>query len=39
MQGYKPTGYPAVSPYLLVVSVEQTLAFLNAVFSATVLNK
>lgn len=33
MQGHKPAGWLTVSACLLVVSVEQTLAFLSAVFS------
>ncbi len=34
MDNYKPLGYNAVSPYLLVSSVDRQLAFLLATFAA-----
>ena len=39
MSSYKPAGHNAVSPYLLVASVERQLAFLDAVFGCVELSK
>lgn len=39
MSKYKPTGHNAVSPYLLVSSVNAQLAFLTATFGAQELHK
>ncbi|NIP81580.1 MAG: VOC family protein [Actinobacteria bacterium] len=36
---WKPEGYPAVSPYLVVTGAEETLDFLDAVFGATLLRR
>lgn len=38
MTTYKPTGYTSASPYLLVSDAASTVAFLTAVFGATVLH-
>jgi uncharacterized glyoxalase superfamily protein PhnB len=39
MSLYKPAGHNAVSPYLIVASVKQQLAFLNAAFGSEELYK
>lgn len=36
---WKPEGYPQVSPYLVVIDAEKTMAFLKEVFGATSLRR
>lgn len=37
--GWKPEGYPEVSPYLVVAGAESTIEFLEQLFAATTLRR
>lgn len=39
MQNYKPENYNAVSPYLIVASVDKMIEFLSATFNAQLVDK
>lgn len=39
MPNHKPTGYPTVSPYLIVDGVAETIEFLKTVFGAEELRR